>query len=182
MVVEFLVSLTSFSFAAELLLLPAIVVLALFSAVAGMKPETRKAKSIADGLLAILGLIVIGGTAVTLVSSWATLDTTKLALCFLLPLWATVFCLPFVFLFGLYANYQSKFAQINWAAPANRRARRRAKVALFLTFHIRNRALGTFTGVDAQELDARNELGRGPPCPRLSTGGGPRPRGTRTGC
>ena len=157
--VEFLISLTSFSFAAELLLLPAIVVLVLFSAVAGMKPETRRVKSIADGLLAILGLIVIGGTAVTLTSTWAALDKTKLALSFLLPLWATIGCLPFVFVFGLYANYQSKFGQINWAAPQDRRARRRAKAALLLTFHVQNRALGTFTGVDARELTSAKSWG-----------------------
>jgi hypothetical protein len=157
--VEFFVSLSSFSFAAELLLLLAIVLLALFSAVAGVKPKTRKVKSIADGLLAILGLIVIGGTAVTLVSTWATLDKGKLALSFLLPLWATIGCLPFVSLFGLYANYQSKFGQINWAAPKDRRARRRSKAALLLTFRMRNRALGAFTGADARELTSAKSWG-----------------------
>ena len=150
--VEFFISLSSFAFLVELLLLPTVVLLGLFSAVAALKPETRNVKSIADALSAIIGILVIVGTGVVLVGEWPSLDKTKLGLSLLLPVWATIGCLPFVFLFGLYANYESKFMQINLAAPHDQRARRRAKAALVLSFHLRNRALHTFDGLDAREL------------------------------
>lgn len=150
--VEFFIGLTSFSFGAELLLLPAIVVLGLFSAVAGPKPEWSNVKSVFDIALGLLGLAVIVVTAMKLIELISTLDPRQLGLMLFLPVWATFFSLLFVFVFGLYANYEPKIGEINRTAAGDRRARWRAKLALFSAFWMRNLELGKFAPFDAREL------------------------------
>lgn len=150
--IEFFVGLTSFSFGAELLLLPAIVILALFSAVAGTKPEFSKVKGIFDAALSLLGLVVIVLTAMKLIELVSTLDPGQLGLLLFLPAWATFFTLLFVFLFGLYANYEPKMGEINRTAAGDRRARWRAKLALVSAFGMHNLELGRFAPFDAREL------------------------------
>lgn len=150
--VEFLVGLTSLSFGAELVLLPLSIVLAVFSAVAGTKPELGNVKRIFDGALGLIGLAVLVGTAINLINVWTAMDPAQLGRLFLMPFWATFFSLVFVFVFGLYANYEPKIGEINRAAADDRRARWRAKLALTLAFGTRNVELGKFAPFDAREL------------------------------
>jgi len=157
--VEFYVNLAAFPLLIELLLLPALVFLGLLSAVAGLKPESRSAKRFVDGLLAIAGLAVLIGTGAYLVDHWASLDKVELALSFALPIWLTIGSLPFIFLFSLYANYENAFVRIDLAAKEDKHARRRAKIALVLSFHVRNRALHAFTGMAPWELSAAKSWG-----------------------
>lgn len=150
--VEFFIGLTSFSFGVELLLLPAIIVLSVFAAFARTKAEYTPVKKLAEGLLGFLGLVLIVATLGSLIGQWEALDKSRLALSFALPFWATGGSLPFVFFFGLYANYQQVFSPIDRTAAHDRRARWRAKAAVLRTFHLRNRALGTFPPYAAMEL------------------------------
>lgn len=150
--VEFFVNLGAFDLWAEFLLLPAIVVLSLTSTVAGMKPETIKAKRVIDPLVALLGLVVLVGAGAYLVSNWATLDTWDLVRTFALPIWLTVATLPFIFLFSLYANYETTFSRIGYFSKDNPKGRRRAKLALLTTYGLRNRELHRFAGLGPQEL------------------------------
>lgn len=155
--IEFYVNLAEFPLPVELLLLPALVLLAVLSAVAGLKPETRPAKQFVDALLAIVGVAILVGTGVWVADHWNTLDKTELALSFALAIWLTLVALPFVILFSLYANYETTFVRIDQATKDDPRARRRAKLALMASFHVRNRALYAFTGQAPGELaDAKD--------------------------
>jgi hypothetical protein len=155
--IEFYVNLAEFPLPVELLLLPALVFLAALSAVAGLKPETRPAKRFVDGLLAIVGVAILVGTGVWVADHWNTLDKTELALSFVLPIWLTLVALPFVVVFSLYANYETTFVRIDQATKDDPRARRRAKLALIASFHVRNGALYAFTGRAPGELaDAKD--------------------------
>lgn len=151
-IVEFYVTLAAFPLWVEILLLPALVFLGLLSAVAGMKPDTRPAKRFVDVLLGILGLAILIGTAAWLADHWATIDKAQLALSFALPIWLTVAALPFIFLFSLYANYETIFVRVDMAAQDDEQARRRAKLALIASFHLRNRQLHAFAGMAPWEL------------------------------
>jgi hypothetical protein len=150
--VEFYVNLGAFDLWVELLLLPAIVLLSAMSAVAGMKPETRVAKPAIDGLVTLLGLLVLVGAGTYLVRNWATLDKFELALTFALPIWLTVATLPFIFLFSLFANYETTFVRLGFFSKDNPKALRRAKLALLTTFGLRNRELRHFAGAGPHEL------------------------------
>ncbi len=150
--VEFYVTLGAFDLWVELLLLPALVLLSAMSAVAGMKPETRAVKPVVDRLTALVGLLLLIGTAAYLVRNWEQLDKTELALTFVLPIWLTVATLPFVFLFSLLANYETTFMRIDFFSRDSVKARRRAKLALVTTYWLRNRELHRFAGLGPQEL------------------------------
>ncbi len=150
--IEFLVGLTALSLGAELLLLPAAVILSLLSAVASTRPEYRQIKRLFDGALASLWLVVIVLTIVTLIQIAPTLDPAQLGLLVFLPVWATLFTLLFVGVFGLYANYEPKMGEIDRTRPDSRRARWRAKLALITAFGVSNLQLGRFAPFDAREL------------------------------
>jgi hypothetical protein len=158
-VVGFYVTLATFPLLVELLLLPALVFLGLMSAVAGLKPETRPAKRFVDGAMAIAGLAVFTGTGAWLIDHWASLDKTEVALSFALPIWLTIASLPFIFMFSLYANYETTFVRIDFATKSDPRARRRAKAALLASFHVRNRELHRFTGRAPGELASAQSWG-----------------------
>jgi hypothetical protein len=151
-VAEFYVNLADFHLIVELLLLPALFLLAAMSAVAGLKPETRPAKRFVDAVLGVVWIAILVGTGVWIVDHWDTLDQGELVLTFALPIWLTLIALPFVGVLSLYANYETTFVRIDHFTQDDREARRRAKVALIASFHVRNRALAAFTGRAAMEL------------------------------
>lgn len=157
--IEFYVNLAAFPLPVELLLLPGLVFLGAMSAVAALKPETMIVRRLSDGLLIVLGLAVLIGTGAYLVREWANLDKAELALSFALPIWLTVATLPFIFLFSLYANYETTFVRIDFATKGDSRARRRAKLALLASFHLRNRELHRFIGRAPGELATAHSWG-----------------------
>lgn len=150
--IEFYVNLAAFPLLVELVLLPLLVLLTAMSAVSAMKPETMIVKRLADGILLVLGAAILIGTANHLVSEWAAIDKTELALTLALPIWLTVLTLPFIYAFSLFANYEDHFVRIGFFSKDNPRARRRAKLALLASYHLRNRELHRFAGIGPQEL------------------------------
>jgi hypothetical protein len=151
-IVGFYVNLAAFPLWAELALLPAVVFLGALSAVAGLKPEAQVAKRFVDGLAAIIGFVILIGTAVYVVREWDVLDKVKLALSFALPIWLTAATLPFIFGFSLFANYEMAFSRIDFFSKDNPQGRRRAKLALLASYQFRNRELHRFAGLGPQEL------------------------------
>ncbi len=71
---------------------------------------------------------------------------------FALPIWLTAATLPFIFGFSLFANYEMAFSRIDLFSKQNPQARRRAKLALLVSYHLRNRELHRFAGLGPQEL------------------------------
>lgn len=151
-VIEFYVNLTSFSLWFELILLPLTVFLVALSTVAGMKPETEIAKRWVDRVIAVVGLVVLVATGIYLANDWANLDQTEMALSFAQPIWLTLASLPFIFAFSLFANYEEQFVRIGFFSKDDPKARRRAKLALVRSFHLRNRELHRFPGTGQIEL------------------------------
>lgn len=154
--IEFIIGLTAFSLGAELLLLPAAVFLGVMSAFAGTKPEYKQVKKLFDGALVVLGLSFIVLTAMKLIEIAPTMDPAELGMLLFLPVWATLFTLIFVAVFGLYANYEPKMGEINRTRPGDRRARRRAKAALISTFWARQYELARYLPFDARQLAETN--------------------------
>ncbi len=151
-IVEFYVNLAAFPLWAELALLPVVVFLSALSAVAGLKPETQIAKRFADGLAAVLGFVILVGTAVYVYREWERIDKADLALSFALPIWLTAATLPFIFGFSLFANYEMAFSRVDFFSKDDPQGRRRAKLALLASYHLCNRELHRFAGLAPQEL------------------------------
>jgi hypothetical protein len=157
-IVEFYVNLAAFPLWAELALLPMVVFVSALSAVAGLKPETQVTKRFADGLAAVVGFVILVGTAVYVVREWDGLDKAELALSFALPIWLTAATLPFIFGFSLFANYEMASTRIDHFSK-NPQDRRRAKLALLVSYRFRNRELHRFAGLGQQELSRSTSWG-----------------------
>jgi hypothetical protein len=89
-------------------------------------------------LLALIGLALLAFVAHQLYANWGNLDKHVTLLQFALPIWLTIGLLPYIYLLSLYANYELAFMRIGFAAE-DRKARRRAKLALVTKLHLRSR-------------------------------------------
>jgi hypothetical protein len=128
----------------EFFLQPLLFLIAGVGVVAEMQARTRSVKRFADVLLALIGLSLFVFTVQQLVANWSDIDKGILLQQIALPVWLTLGLLPFIYLFGLLANYELAFMRINFATD-DRRARRRAKLALVSKLHLRARDTGTFS-------------------------------------
>jgi hypothetical protein len=142
----FFTSLIVFGLIAEGFLQGFLFLLATLSAFASAQAQTRIVKTIADGMLVITVLLLFVFSIQYLVANWSDIDKGILLQQLALPIWLTAGLLPFVYLFGLYATYESVFVALDYHGNS-RRARRRAKLALVSKFHVRAHDAGTFSGL-----------------------------------
>jgi hypothetical protein len=142
---EFFTNLFVLNLIAELLLQPFVAILAILAVVSERDERSRSVKKLADWLLALIGLALLAFVAQQLYANWGDIDKHATALQLLLPIWLTVGLLPFVYFLSLFANYDSAFRHINHATH-DRKARRRAKLALVTKLHLRSRDSHDFAG------------------------------------
>lgn len=142
---EAFVGLYVFSLPVELVLLPALALIAAMAAVAEMDEQYATTRKLLQGLMAFASVAFIIYSAVHVAdASGAHLadDVHKIVL----PVWLTIGALPFIYVLGLYAAYEMSFLRIDFCHWADTRARRRAKLALLLGVNLRARPLGSFGG------------------------------------
>jgi hypothetical protein len=142
---EFLANLFVLNLIAELALQPFLLLVGLLIAVAASEERLRALRTPLNALLALIGLSMLAYSVRQLFISWNAVDKPVTALQFALPIWLTIGLLPYVYLLSLYSNYQKAFHAIDVHSD-NRRARRRAKLALVTGLHFRTRDSYTFGG------------------------------------
>lgn len=142
---QFLTNLFVLSLAAELIVLPLLAALAMLSAAAGGYDHLRSAKKPVDVLLGLISLALLAYALQHMLANWDNIDWDSVLRKFALPIWLTIGLLPFVYLLSLYANYGLAFMRIDFATK-DRRARRRAKLALIASLHFRSRDIHAFVG------------------------------------
>ena len=128
------VNLYVFSLWIELILLPTLTVLLMFS----MVPSQQRfacAKALIDWVLALAGFVLFSYVAFQVVADWQDIDKAGALRKFALPVWLTIGIVPFVYLFSLYVAYEGAFKQIDLKTD-RRRQRWRAKHALVLRLHV----------------------------------------------
>jgi hypothetical protein len=138
---------------------PFLAILAMLAVVAERKEATRSVKKLADGLGALIGLASAAFVSQQLYANWGHINTRTALLQLLLPIWLTIGLLPFIYLLSLYANYDSAFRRINFFAPDDRTARRRAKLALVTQLHFRSRDSHDFAGLWFKRIASAPNLG-----------------------
>lgn len=97
---EFYLNLAVFDLWAELLLQPLLLFASLVSL--GRDPKAQPARRFADGLLAVLGIGLLVGTAIELAQIWGTLDAQGTLLSSALPIWLTLGVLPVIWVLAAY--------------------------------------------------------------------------------
>lgn len=148
---EFYLNLAVFDLWIELLLQPLLLFASLVSLVASRDPKAQPARRFADGLLAVLGIGLLVGTAIELAQMWGTLDARHTLLSFALPIWLTLSVLPVIWILAAYANYQSAFLRVKWMSR-DKRLSWRSRLAMWRTFHLRHRQMHGFGGFWARQL------------------------------
>lgn len=142
--IEFYVDVYVLSFIAELLLQPLLLFLGILSLVAKSEERTRVVGKLSDALLALGGMLLVVNATVHVFSGWRDLQVGALLRELSLPVWLTVGILPYIYLLGLYAAYQVAFQRIDWKSRNG--GRLASKLALMVSFHVKARQLGSFTG------------------------------------
>ncbi len=98
---QFFLNLHTFSIVVEVLLQLLVAFLVAMSTVAADQSRTMVVKKLMDGLLVIVGVWVIVGTAVGLWQSWRGIDPKQTGLAFAFSIWLPIAMLPFVYVLAL---------------------------------------------------------------------------------
>ena len=135
---------------AELVLQVVLFFLFAMSAVASHKDEFKQVKKLVDALIgiALAGLVIY--EVATIASNWRTISHSGLVWQFFLPVWLTLGLLPFIYLAGVYSEYELSFLRTEWTT--GRRWGRR--LALVTSFGLQSHKLHSFIGTSAHELSS----------------------------
>jgi hypothetical protein len=116
------------------------------------------------GILTLLLLIVVVRVSMELVTGWAELDKKALLLQAVLPAWLTIGLMPLIYLFALFAAYETAFMRIDWSSKGQKPPLT-VKLALLTELNLRTHKVGSFVGVWPAHLaltssfrDARNAV------------------------
>lgn len=149
--IQVFVNLFVLSFPAEFILQPFLFFIAASSAVAALDPKLKLAKKFSDGLLAVIGFSVICFVTVHLISSWEVINKADLIRQLILPAWLSIGLLPFVYVFALYAMYDTSFMLIGLSTKVWRK-RLRAGLALAIGLNIHIRKAGSLNLIWLRKL------------------------------
>jgi hypothetical protein len=113
-VVEFIANLVVFPLWVELLTIPFLLLLFVVNTFSGIKEQYRAVKKLSDVLIAVYGFSVLGISIAILIRDWSVLVTVDAIQAFLLGPILTLGLLPFVYVFALYAAYESLFTRVRF--------------------------------------------------------------------
>lgn len=134
------------SLAAELVLQPFFALLGGMSVVAAQRDEHKPVKRLVDAVVIIGSLVILAFVTHRLVTDWDSIEKGSLFAQLALPVWLTLGVLPFIYLVGTYATYETAFTRINFRSKGTWRDRLRSKLVLMASFHVKARELGAFSG------------------------------------
>jgi hypothetical protein len=144
--IAFFIGLEPFPLIGELILLPAVAALVIFSVVANDSPEQKKAKKVLDSLLAIIGFWLAWRTVKITSAEWTSYEAVRsieeLLLSMLLPL----SLLPMVYIFAMVIGYESLFTRLQFVTK-NRKLPTYKKIAIVFRFNLRLGLLNDFSGI-----------------------------------
>lgn len=128
---EFLVNFYQMSIYIELLLVPIIAVLAMVSALTEHKQEDKDVHAFVNGILGILGLVILVWVARSIYLHYVGLLEINILLSILLPLFLAGMFVPFLYAVSLIVAYEYLFARLLFIANKDKK----------LTLYIKKRVL-----------------------------------------
>jgi len=126
-ILEFFCSTFTFNFWVELLLQPVLAFFILMNTIAAKKDEYTPAKKVIDFILVIGGFILLYYTVLNAIDFFKNSETESefvdIVVSFCLPIILSLLYLPFMYLFAVYARYESLFCVMASKEPKERRIR-----------------------------------------------------------
>lgn len=132
-ILQFIISVYTFSFFVELFLVPIGVLIVGMIAVGQRDPENRPVIQFLNNLLALLGLFLIGYTIYRIIKDFHSFANTGTLSDFLIPAALSLLYLPLLYLISLYVNQDDTFKGLNRTFK-NRKLLRFAKWQTLLNF------------------------------------------------
>jgi len=114
-VLEFIISLYTFSIWGELLIIPTVFFLVAISVVAGTMKGASSVKKTTDFMLSVIGIYIIIFALTNIINDFHGFWTVYNAKKFLLPIVLTGCYLPFIYLATVYGAYEQLFLRIDMA-------------------------------------------------------------------
>jgi len=145
LILEFIVNIYTFSLWFEIILIPIITIIVVMNALAGTKEEFGPVKKLTDGILAILGITILGYTIVKISGDFRNLATSENILSFLLPILLSITYLPFLYLFTLAITYEMLFMRLNFIIKDNKKLAKFAKKKILCLCHFNLKKINKFS-------------------------------------
>jgi hypothetical protein len=157
-VLEFVVNLYVFKFWIEMITVPLMTLVFAMKAMAELDRQYKIIERFLESIMMIYGVAVLLFTVFAIsadFSEFATLETLK---SFLLPPVLTVCFLPFIYIFALFATYQSVFVRLG-VFNDDRELLRYAKKRIIIRFHANLRGLSKWNRrVGSMKMNVKNDI------------------------
>jgi hypothetical protein len=108
-VLEFLTNTYTFALWAEVILVPVVMVVAMMNAYAEATKENRDVAKLLGGIMAGIGILMVGHTLYSAVQDYRALGTFETLRSFLLPILLSAAIIPTAYLMAVFASYESLF-------------------------------------------------------------------------
>ena len=164
LVIEFISNLYVFSFTLELITLPVLFFLGIFSALNYSDKDSILLKKISDKIIQVYGIIVLIFTIVQITKNFNDFATTGNLKSMLLGPTLTLIYIPFLYLNAIYMKYEEFFSRVNYIFKENRHLRRFTKwlVLKKCNLNIRKlrlaKKLRIYTSIDKSKIIENFEL------------------------
>lgn len=145
-IVAFYVNLVSLNVLGEFVVQIVVIFAALMSVVA----KNQGSKSLVvgrfmDGVLVVIGLLLLTITTVHLLGNWQDLDLKTTGLTFAMSIWLPLTLLPFIYVLSFYAATESVFTMLP-SFNERKKPNWKVRLAVFIGFHASVRYASDFTG------------------------------------
>lgn len=131
--IEFVSNIYTYSFYAELIILPFIVFIWIM---ANYKSSPLNVQNIFKNILWIIGIFYLIHALIWVIQNWQNLFNINNLYSFLLPIILTILSLPFLYLFVLYVKYEDLFIRFNNTFNQNFVLKNKLKIKVFLLCNI----------------------------------------------
>jgi len=110
---QFILNLHTFPVWVEVILQPTVTFVLLIGMFAAVERETAPVSKFMNGLLGVIGIWVIIGTAQGLWESWGELDAKQVGLSLAFSIWFPMASIPFVYFFAKFLSYDEMFSRMS---------------------------------------------------------------------
>lgn len=152
----FYVGFGSFSLWAELLLQPIAIVLSLLAVVARQNPEHKPVEKLVNGLLGLIGIVLVIHTTLSIVSGWDSGEWSDGAKSLVLSLWLPLALIPFVYVFAFIMHAELILTMLPFFNN-RKKPKLRMQIACIWGLHFSTRLASEFTGQWRDQVAQAND-------------------------
>lgn len=114
-ILQFFVSTFTFSLWTELIIVPTITFLLLLESVASTEEKFKQVQKFLSYIISFLGIAILLYALEKALTTYQEIGTLNLLITFFIPFVLSIFYVPFVYIFIMYAKYQILFGRIEFA-------------------------------------------------------------------